>query len=97
MDKVRYYMNWWFRDLTERRGKYVIAEVPNLPLVIFMISLVVSVAVYPGPTQTVFTYIAYTSLGYWGLLEYRGGRSRFRKLLGALAMLSVAVAFLLRL
>lgn len=95
MQQLRSWFNWLFRDLTERRGKYVIAEVPNLPLIIFMISLVIGVAVYPGFVQKSFMALAVVSLFYWGLLEYRSGRSRFRKLLGILGMLSTIGAIFL--
>ena len=95
MRRLRYYMNWFFRDLTERRGKYVIAEVPNLPLVIFMVSLILSIAIYPGVVQKTFSFIAFAALLYWGYKEYGSGRSRFRKLLGALGILSAIGAVLL--
>ncbi len=95
MARIRYYLDWLFKDLTSRRGKYVIAEVPNLPLIIFMIAIVLSVAIYPGVTQKVFSGIAYLSLIYWGILEFRSGRSRFRKLLGILGILATIGAVLL--
>jgi hypothetical protein len=95
MDRIRYYTNWLFQDLTQRRGKYVIAEVPNVPLVIFMLAIVFSLAVYPGPLQTTLSVVAFLALFYWGLQEFRSGRSRFRKLLGILGMLSVVGALLL--
>ncbi|MDB5181474.1 MAG: hypothetical protein JWP13_237 [Candidatus Saccharibacteria bacterium] len=95
MARVRYYINWLFRDLTTRRGNFVIAEVPNLPLIIFMISVVLSVAIYPGFVQKTFAVIAFVSLLYWGFQEFRGGRSRFRKLLGILGMIAAVGATLL--
>lgn len=95
MARIKHFLDWLFRDLTERRGKYVIAEVPNLPLMVFMISLVLSLLIYPGPVQDFFNIIAYASLVYWGYKEYRGGRSRFRKLLGILGIISVVGILLL--
>jgi hypothetical protein len=88
-------MNWWFQDLTTRRGKFVIAEVPNAPLITFMVSLMLGVAIYPGFVQKVFLFISFAALFYWGVLEYRTGRSRFRKLLGILGILSVVAALFL--
>lgn len=88
-------MNWLFRDLTTRRGNYVIAEVPNRPLLIFMAAIVVGVAVYPGFIQKLFLATACIALFYWGIKEYRSGRSRFRKLLGMLGMLSAVGAVFL--
>lgn len=97
MDSIRRYSNWLFRDMTERRGKYVIAEVPNLPLVVFMVSLIISLAIYPGALQTTLAVVAYISLFYWGFQEWRGGRSRFRKLLGILGMVATVGAVFLML
>jgi len=95
MAKIRYYLDWLFRDRTSRRGKYVIAEVPNLPLIIFMIAIILSVAIYPGTLQKVVTAVAYLSLIYWGILEYKSGRSRFRQLLGILGIIAAIGAALL--
>lgn len=95
MQKARYYADWLFKDLRGRRGKYIIAEVPNLPLVVFMISVVLGVILYPGFWQTLFQIIAFASLTIWSLGEYRGGHSRFRKLLGILGLASVLIVFVL--
>jgi hypothetical protein len=95
MAKIRYWLHWLFQDLTQRRGKYVIAEVPNWPLLTFMIALIISLIVYPGPVQKFFSVLAYLALFFWGFLEWRAGRSRFRKLLGILGMLGVIGAILL--
>lgn len=95
MAKLRYWIRWLFQDLTERRGKYVIAEVPNWPLIVFMVAIFLSVAIYPGSTQKFFSIVAYLALLLWGFLEWRSGRSRFRKLLGILSMLAVIGALVL--
>jgi hypothetical protein len=95
MVRIRYYLNWLFKDLTSRRGKYVIAEVPNAPLLVFMVAVVLSVVIYPGTTQKIFAALAYISLLYWGYKEFRGGRSRFRKLLGIIGILAAIGAAML--
>lgn len=95
MAHIRYWLHWLFRDLTTRRGKHVIVEVPNTPLIIFMVSLVIGVAIYPGFWQSFFIFIAYIALVVWGVMEYRGGRSRFRKLLGICGVLAVIGAVVL--
>ncbi|HSH18503.1 MAG TPA: hypothetical protein VK978_03895 [Candidatus Saccharimonadales bacterium] len=97
LSRLHYYADWLFQDRTVRRGKYVIAEVPNLPLVIFMACIVLGVLLNPGFLQKSLIILAYTSLTYWGHLEWRSGRSRFRKLLGILGILAVIGALLLRL
>lgn len=95
MQQAKRYADWLFKDLHGRRGGYVIAEVPNLNLIIFMITVVLGVILYPGFWQTVFQIIAFISITIWSIREYRGGRSRFRNLMGLLGMLSVLVVFVL--
>ncbi len=97
MAKLRYYIDWLFRDQTERKGKYVFAEHPNLPLIVFMVCIVLSVVVYPGFFQSLFAATAYLALVYWSILEVHSGRSRFRRLLGYLGVLAVIGALWLRL
>lgn len=97
MQRARYYTDWLFKDLHGRRGSYVIAEVPNLPLIIFMLSIVLGVILYPGFWQTAFIILAYLSLAYWSYLEVTSGRSRFRRLLGMLGIISILGAILLSL
>ncbi len=97
MARLKQYLDWLFKDLQGRRGKYVIAEAPNLPLITFMVLIVLAVVVYPGFWQSLFAISAYIALAYWGYHESRIGRSRFRKLLGYLGVIAVVGAFLLRL
>lgn len=96
MQQIKYYADWLFKDLHGRRGKYIIAEVPNLPLIIFMISVVLGVVLYPGFWQSFFQGVAFASITLWSIREYRGGRSRFRKLLGLLGLISVILVLVLR-
>ena len=95
MAQAKQYLDWLFKDLNGRKGKYVIAEAPNLPLIIFMAGIILALVVYPGFWQRLFAVIAYAALAWWGIQEARGGRSRFRKLLGWLGILAVVGALLL--
>jgi len=97
MTKIKHYLDWLFKDLNGRNGKYVIAEAPNIPLILFMVFIVLAVVVYPGFFQTLCSIIAYTALGYWSYKEVRTGRSRFRNLLGYLGIMTVLGALLMRL
>lgn len=96
MQRIKYYADWLFKNLHGRRGGYVIVETPNLPLIVFMVSIILGVVLYPGFFQKLFIILAYVSLILWSIMEVRGGRSRFRKLLGILGLLFVATAVLLR-
>ena len=86
---VKRYMDWLFKDMNGRKGSYVIAEAPNLPLILFGAFIFLSLISYRGFLQTLFAFLAYGSLIWWGIQEARGGRSRFRKLLGYLGVLAV--------
>jgi hypothetical protein len=97
MSSLRRHLDWWFKDLTVRKGGYVIGENFNRPLIIFTISIILAVIVWPGFWQFTFALIAYLAMTWWGVLEIWKGRSRFRKLLGILALLAVAGAVILRL
>lgn len=97
MAHPKYYLDWIFKDLHGRNGKYVLAEAPNLPLIVFMVSIVLAVIVYPGFFQTLFAFISYIALFYWGYHEARSGRSRFRRLLGYFGILAVIGALVMRL
>jgi energy-coupling factor transporter transmembrane protein EcfT len=90
-------MDWMFKDLNGRKGKYVIMEDPNRWLITFMVAIVLAVISYPGFFQTSFALIAYVAMFWWGIQEFRSGRSRFRKLLGMMGVLAVIGAVLLRL
>lgn len=89
------YIDWLFRDQSARRGDYVIAEAPNAPLLIFMICIVLSVVIYPGPVQKLLVIIAYSAFTVWSIMELRSGRSRFRRMLGGLGVIAIIGAVLL--
>lgn len=97
MKSFRKHLDWWFKDLTVRKGDYVIGTAPNRWLIIFTISIVIALVNYRGFWQFAFTLIAYASLLVWGILEIRSGQSRFRKLLGYMSLVAVAGALILRL
>jgi energy-coupling factor transporter transmembrane protein EcfT len=94
---MKYWLDWLFKDFNGRRGKYVIAETPNVPLVIFMACIILAVVSDPGRVQSGFTLAAYAALVCWGIMEAHSGRSRFRKLLGYVGLLAIVGALILRL
>lgn len=96
MQRIKRHADWWFKDLTVRKGQYVIAETPTLPLVVFAVSIFISIITYKGFVHVTATLIAYAAVTYWGVIEVRTGKSRFRKLLGIMAIIAVAGALLMR-
>ncbi len=93
--KVHYWLDWLCRDLTTRKGSYVIVEAPNAWLIAFMISLIIGVVVYPGLLQKILLIIAYVTLSVWGWKELRTGRSNFRRVLGGAGIVAAIVALIL--
>ncbi len=97
MGTLKQHLDWWFKDLHVRKGSYVIGTAPNRWLIIFTISIILALMSYKGFFQFVCTLVAYLSLIVWGILEARSGQSRFRKLLGYMALAAVLGALFLRL
>ncbi len=97
MTYIKQRLDWLFKDLHGRNGKYIIAEAPNIPLGVFMIAIILAVVVFPGFWQRAFAIVAYLALGWWSFLEIRSGRSRFRQLLGWFGGLAVIGAIVLHL
>ncbi len=88
-------IDWLFRD--EATGKLVIAQVPNLPLAVFLVATGVRMALQPtGTAGAVVSVVGAVSLTWWAVLEIARGDSRFRRLLGAVVLASVAVGLLTR-
>jgi hypothetical protein len=82
--------DYWFRS---DDGRIVIAETPNAPLIIFMISVILAVVWWR--LHLVFFIISLASILFWAWLEARTGASRFRRLLGWLGGIAGVVAILL--
>ena len=95
MTNIRNLLDWLFKDLNGRNGKYIIAEAPNVPLIAFIVCIVLAVVVYPGFFQTLCAVIAFIALTYWSYGEARSGRSRFRKIIGYFGGLAVIGAVLM--
>jgi hypothetical protein len=91
--RLRLASDWLFRD--RRTGQVVIAQFPNLPLWIFLATVVVR-RVVPEDSRafTVFRALALAALAWWALDEVVRGVNPWRRLLG-LAGCAVVIAGLL--
>jgi hypothetical protein len=72
--------DWWFRD--RRTGRITIAQAPNIPLWIFLATVVLRLFVTTGNARTGLDIIAGVSLVWWALDELLRGVNPWRRLLG---------------
>jgi hypothetical protein len=90
--KYHDFVDYFFRT---EDGRVVFAEVPNANLIIFMISLILGVVLYPGLLQRTAWIVAFISVIIWSYREMRGGVNRFRRWLGGGVFIMVFVTLLL--
>lgn len=87
-------VGWFFRN--PDTGEVVVAQWPNLPLWVFLAATAVRLLFHPdGTAGTVVSVVSTTALVVWALIEIAVGSSPFRRVLGALVLLSVVVRLLL--
>ncbi len=75
-----------FRD---SEGNIVIAQPPNLPIVVGITATVLSLMVRSGNIHTAIDAIAFGSLFTWAWQELFEGVNYFRRALGLLALIAV--------
>ena len=74
-------VDWLFRD--RRTGRIVVAQVPNLPLWIFLATVVARwVVPEDSGAFTALRVVALASLGWWAVDEVVRGVNPWRRLLG---------------
>ncbi|MBD2487414.1 hypothetical protein [Aulosira sp. FACHB-615] len=78
-----------FRD---RNGNIVIAQMPNLPLIVWFVTSILSLILSTGKIHLVFDTLATGSLFTWAWLELFEGVNYFRRALGLVVLLGI-VAF----
>jgi hypothetical protein len=82
--------NWLFRN--RRTGQITIAQLPNVPLWVFLIATALRIIIDPtGWPGTALRLAATTALLYWAADEILRGVNPWRRLLGA-AVLAAQLA-----
>ena len=70
---------------------YVLAQVPNAPLIVAVLALVVSRLFHEGSSAYLFARaVLYMAITIWAYLELAEGVNGFRRLLGAGALVWIA-------
>jgi len=87
-------IDWALRD--RRTGRIVVAQWPNLPLVVWLVATAVGALLEPrGVGGAVTRTVGTLALGWWAVAEIGWGVNPWRRLLGAV-VLAGQVASLLR-
>ncbi len=74
-------LDWVFRN--RRTGAITIAQLPNVPLWIFLVTIVLRRFVtVTGTPRTLADAVAVASLGWWAVDEVLRGVNPFRRVLG---------------
>ncbi len=75
-----------FRDSD---GNVVIAQMPNLPLIVWIVTSVLALIFTPGKINTVLEVVANGSLFTWAWMELFQGVNYFRRLLGLVVLIGI--------
>jgi hypothetical protein len=78
-----------FRD---SEGKIVIAQMPNLPIIVFITASLLTLIFTTGKINTGLNLVAFGSLFTWAWEELFQGVNYFRRTLGLVVLIS-AIAF----
>lgn len=88
MDKLK---NFFHRIFFSKDGKLVIIQRPNLPLLLWFITAIISNLLNEGETKSIFIWISTASLIIWSILEIISGANYFRKCLGIIILLILVI------
>jgi hypothetical protein len=78
-------------------GRIAIVQMPNLPLVVFLLATGARLALDPhGAARTGLTVLAAVGIVWWSADEVLRGDSLFRRVLGGLVLIGLVVGRLVR-
>ena len=81
--------NQIFRD---QEGKFVLAQMPNLPLITWIVASLLKIIFTTGKINIALEALAFGSLFTWAWEELFQGVNYFRKTLGLLVLIALIVA-----
>jgi hypothetical protein len=94
--RLRSAFDWFFRD--RRTGKILVVHVPNLPILLWMATLLARQFVTQGSTVDVLLQWAGSiTLGWWAVDEVVRGVNPWRRVLGLAGCIAVAIGVISRL
>jgi hypothetical protein len=94
--KLRSLFDWFFRD--RRTGKILIAHVPNLPILLWMGTVLARQLTEQGTTaDMLLAWAGSFTLAWWALDEVVRGVNPWRRVLGLAGCIAVVVGVISRL
>lgn len=81
----------------DKKGHFVVAQFPNVPIIIWLATVILNRFVQAQPANTVLSIIGTASLTVWALLEIYSGVNLFRKLLGSVVLLYIVYLIFIKL
>ncbi len=88
--------DWFFRD--RRTGKILVVQLPNLPLLLWIGTLVIRQFADTGTVgREILDWASSITLGWWAIDELLRGVNPWRRLLGLAGCVAVATAVISRL
>jgi len=89
-------IDWWFCD--RRTGRIVVAQVPNLPILLWLGTLVAQrLATVDSGMQLALAWAGTVFLTWWAVDEFARGVNPFRRLLGLVGCAAVVAIIVGRL
>lgn len=70
------------------QGKITIAEPPNLPILVWLVSVVLQKIISNGTVHDIFVVIGFGAIFTWAWLEVFQGTNYFRRLLGVVVIVA---------
>lgn len=72
--------------MKKNKKKFVIAQKPNLPLIVWFVTLLISKLPLPLILIKIFALISFGAIFTWAWLEIFSGVNYFRRILGGVVM-----------
>lgn len=86
--------DFWDKFWHDRKGNLVVFQSPNVFIIIWAITFMLSQIIRDEPLQSIFSWISFVALVLWSLKEAIFGVNYFRKILGTIILvLSILVRF----
>jgi hypothetical protein len=83
----------WDKTWKDRRGKVVIWQTPNIPLIGWAVLTFLSL-LFSGRQADIFSWLGSASLIIWSLLEISKGANYFRRALGLLVLVTAVMSLI---
>ena len=95
-EALRSTVDWWFRD--RRTGRLVVVHLPNLPILLWMGTVLARQLLEPGSDiHTLLEWAGTVTLGWWAIDELVRGVNPWRRALGVGGYLVVVLGLVERL